>query len=290
PLAKGASGIGVSSGAKAVFEQVRLRPLPPPEAAGAPAPHVPSLSARRWLGGRTWVFDGDEPILELASAADPTLNNAKLLPGYKPMLSWNAHWDIQNQGAFPEGTNRPGEATVSGGGRTLTARWTARQVKGRFETRTELAVGFDPERGTYTYDVTSELEVFSGDSGDPFHFRYGYDFEHHTPLDPFRWQYLVFKRADGSLRHRPVYPVDPGPQYDLAQRDGLRVWYGRHREKMLVAPAVEYALPDAGKRKLNTAVCAAFYDTGVSFEPETALPGTKVKVKYRYTGYPAAEA
>jgi hypothetical protein len=39
-------------------------------------------------------------------------------------------------------------------------------------------------------------------------------------------------------------------------------------------------------RKLNTAVCAAFYDTGVSFAPKTAAPGTKVRVKYRYTGYP----
>src|SRR5262249_25287398 len=36
--------------------------------------------------------------------------------------------------------------------------------------------------------------------------------------------------------------------------------------------------------------CAAFYDTGVSFEAETAKPGTKVAVRYRYLGYPADEA
>jgi hypothetical protein len=289
PVAKGAWGVGVSAGGKVAFEELSLHPLPP---TGAPevAKHVPKFSARRWLGGRTWVFDGDEPILELSSAADPTLNNAKLLPGYKPLLSWNSHWDIQNQGAYPEGMNKSGEPTVNGGGSTLTARWTSRQVKGRFVTHTEMTVGFDAGRGTYTYDVTSELEVLSGASGDPFQFRYGYDFEHHTPLDPFRWQYLVFRGADGTLQHRPVYPIDPGPQMNLAQRDGLRMWYGRHGEKMLVAPAVEYDLLEAGKRKLNTAVCAAFYDTGVSFEPETALPGTKVKVKYRYTGYPRAEA
>src|SRR5262245_42191957 len=68
------------------------------------------------------------------------------------------------------------------------------------------------------------------------------------------------------------------------------MWYGRHGEEMTDAPAVEYVIKDSGKRKLNTAVCAAFYDTGVAFEPETAKPGTTVRVRYRYTGYPAAEA
>jgi hypothetical protein len=60
--------------------------------------------------------------------------------------------------------------------------------------------------------------------------------------------------------------------------------------RMLLAPAVEYDIPDAGKRRLNTAVCAAFYDTGVAFAREVAQPGTRVHVRYRYTGYPAAEA
>src|SRR5207247_10056168 len=45
-----------------------------------------------------------------------------------------------------------------------------------------------------------------------------------------------------------------------------------------------------GKRKMNTAVCAAFYDTGVALGSETAPAGTKVRVKYRYTGWPAEEA
>ena len=76
----------------------------------------------------------------------------------------------------------------------------------------------------------------------------------------------------------------------VEQSGGARVWYGRHNEPMVVAPAVEYDLPEAGKRKLSTAVCAAFYDTGVAFGAETAPPGTKVRVKYRYTGWPAAEA
>src|SRR5262249_48344833 len=119
--------------------------------------------------------------------------------------------------------------------------------------------------------------------------------------DPFNWQYLVLKREGGVLNHRPVLPFDPGHQTGLEQYHGARVWYGRHSKDFVVAPVVEYhidpalnANPDkpgeALLRKLNTAVCAAFYDTGVTFEPETAKPGAKVHVKYRYTGYPADEA
>src|SRR5262249_53083515 len=118
---------------------------------------------------------------------------------------------------------------------------------------------------------------------------------------PFRWQYLIARRKNGELYHRPVYPIDPGPQNDLESYHGLRVWYGRHVDQLQVAPAIEYSIQadwnrDAKdpsqirQRKLNTAVCAAFYDTGVSFEPETAAPGTKIRVQYRYTGYPAEEA
>lgn len=137
------------------------------------------------------------------------------------------------------------------------------------------------ERNVYRYDIDSELEVLPGA---PFHFRFGYDFEHHTPLDPFGWQYLVGQREGGQTYHRPVYPVDPGPQNGLEQYQGFRVWYGRHVREMPVNPAVEYHIdPDANRdpadpkklkvRKLNTAVCAAFYDTGVGYEAETATAG-----------------
>lgn len=293
PLDKGRLGAGASSGARVLFDEVTFlsKPASPRAPAQAQAQHAPKFSVRKWLGGRHWVFDGDEPILQLpyqhkhnATYYTQTVDNVKLRPGYKPLLNWNGHWDIANQGAFPDGASKATEPVVAGGGKTLTASWTGRQHEGDFTTRTQMTIGYDTRRGTYTYDVDSELEVQTN-----FTFRYGYDFEHHTPLDPFRWQYLVVRR-EGELVHRPVHSVDPGPLYGVAQKNGLRLWYGRHVDQMVVAPAVEYDLPDPGKRKLTTCVCAAFYDTGVTFESETALPGTKVHVKYRYTGYPAAEA
>jgi hypothetical protein len=286
-LTKGRLGIGASSGAKVTFENVTLKALPPGPAE-APAPHVPDFSVRTWVGGKPWVFDGDEPIMMLVTAEQPYINNVKLRPGFKPLLSWNSFWDTSNQGAFPEGKVKiRGEAAVAGGGKTLTATWAADSLNGRFVQRMKMIVGWDEARQTYTYDVDSELEVLAGD---PFHFRYGYDFEHHTPLDPFCWQYVILRREGGRINHRPVYPVDPGGQDDLEQSGGAKVWYGRHTGDLLVAPAVEYNLPDAGKRKMNTAVCAAFYDTGVALASETAPAGTKVHVKYRYTGWPAEEA
>lgn len=293
----GTFGIGACSAAKATFSEARIAAV---DAAVVPAaqPHNPNFRVRTWLGGRQWVFDGDEPVLLLPSPESSYINNVKLKPGYKPQLSWNSHWDTQNQGAYAEATNHTVDVKTSGGGESLTATWRGKHTKDRFGTSTRLQISFDKERGTYVYDTDSELEVFAGE---PFQFRYGYDFEHHTPLDPFNWQYLIARKRGGELYHRPVYPIDPGPQNDLEQYHGLRVWYGRHNERLQVAPAVEYQIDptwnllklDASKtvaRKLNTAVCAAFYDTGVSFEPETALPGTKVRVKYRYTGYPAGEA
>ncbi len=288
PLTSGAVGIAVSGGAKATFSDVIVEQAPsitqPP-----PGPHAPNFSVRPFLGGRQFVFDGDEPVLQLHYEKDPSIF-AKLRPGYKPQLTWDSHWDLANQGAFKDADSKWTAPVTSGGGKSVKATWSARSVKDRFTTQSTLTVGYDAKRGTYTYDIESALEVLPGE---PFYFRYGFDFEHHTPLDPFRWQYLVAKRAGGAgSYHRPVSPIDPGPQYDLETAGGTRVWYGRHLEQLHVAPAVEYDISSATStgRKLNTAVCAAFYDTGVSFAPETAKPGTRLEVKYRYTGVPAAEA
>jgi Concanavalin A-like lectin/glucanases superfamily len=296
-LKPGRVGIGVSSAATVTFTEPTIAAIEG-EAAAAAQPHQVNLRVRRWLGGRAWVFDGDEPIMLLPSLESSYINNVKLRPGYKPQLSWNSHWDTQNQGAYKEAENATVDVRTSGGGQTLTVSWRGKHVHDQFGTKTTMTVGFDGQRGTYTYNIDSELEVYAGQ---PFTFRYGYDFEHHTPLDPFNWQYLIARRRNGELYRRPVYPIDPGPQYDLEPYHGLRVWYGRHNGDFQVAPAVEYAIDPTwnqltladsktGSRTMNTAVCAAFYDTGVSFGPETAPPETKVRVRYRYTGYPAEEA
>jgi hypothetical protein len=307
-LPAGQVGLMTSSRGAARFTGVECRALPPVDEKSQPAPdataHKPSFSVRKWLGDRPWAFDGDEPILLLPIQYKNSdtyyvqvVNNAKLQPGLKPMLMWNAHWDLAGQGAWKDGGSQSTEPVTKGGGPSLQAHWQARHHAGRFETRSSLNIGFDSKRGTYTYDMSSQLEILPGP---PFLIQ-SFEFEHHTPLDPFNWKYLVIRKSKDQLVHRPVFPIDPGPLFDVEGRNGLRMWYGRHNEPLRIAPAVEYFIeptkrpsPDNPKalapRRIHTAVCAAFYDTGVAYEAEALPAGSKVHTRYRYTGYPADEA
>ncbi len=286
PLTIKRTGIGANGGAKVDFSNVSLNKLEPQKAEST-LKHEPNFSARKWIGGRDWIFDGQEPIMIVPVETASTFNCVKLRPGVRPLLNFNSHWDVQCQGAYPEATNNTKNVKVTGSGKELKLTWTGEHQKKRFETNSTMTIGWDATRNTYTYDIESSLEV---KAGDPFLFKYGFDFEHHTPLDPFNWQYLVYRTKDGKLNRRPVTPVDPGPQNDLETSEGVRVWHGRHFDPVPVCPAVEYQIKDAGKRGLNTAVCAAFYDTGVSFPQEFLKTGEPIRVKFRYTGYPAEEA
>lgn len=295
PPGAGRIALAAANGARVAFDGVTIEGVDAPHAPGAEA-HRPRFSSRRWLGGRWFVFDGDEPILQLHDESDPSMF-AKLRPGLAPHLTFDSHWGLENQGAFKDAAVAWTAPVIDGGGDRLEARWSARHKGDRFVTRSTLTVGFDPARDAYTYDVDSELEVLPGE---PFAFRQGFDFEHHTPLDPFRWRYLLMRGRDGGLTYRPLAPFDPGPLDDLATAGGLRVWHGRTGDVRPLSPAVEYDIvpawhrvedPAGGStfRPLNTAVCAAFYDTGVAYPPATLAPGERLRVRYRYTGYPAAE-
>jgi hypothetical protein len=307
-LPPGEVGLMTSSRGAASFAEVQWQALPAVAEKDQPVPpptaHQPNFAVRQWLGERPWVFDGDEPILLLPIQYKQNdtyyvqvINNAKLRPGYKPMLMWNAHWDIAGQGAWKEGGSKSTEPQTQGGGASLQAHWQAKHYAGRFQTKTSLTIGFDRQRGTYTYDMDSELEILPGP---PFRLD-AFPLEHHAPLDPFNWKYLVIRKSKEELVHRPVCPIDPGPLDNIEGKNGLRMWYGRHDEPMLVAPAVEYYIEPSQRpaphdpkllvpRVISTAVCAAFYDTGIAYRTEELPAGSKVRTRYRYTGYPAEEA
>lgn len=291
------AAVGVSSNARVSFSNAELRSIAR-QPAVAVTPHPLKLTSRRWLGGRQFIFDDNQPILQLHHSGDPSMF-ARLRPDLRPQLTFDSHWGLENQGAYREAavTWTEPEVSIAAAGQTASATWSAKHIGGRFTTSSRLTVGFDNARNTYTYDIDSELQMLPGP---PFLFRYGFDFEHHTPLDPFRWQYLIIRGRDGELRYRPLAPFDPGPLDDIEPVYGLRVWHGRTGEPHVVSPVVEYQIQpewievtgEQGqrlRRQLNTAVCAAFYDTGVAFAPATAREGERVKVRYRYTGYPATE-
>src|SRR5262249_4880175 len=131
-LPRGTLAVGTGGGARVELSSLDVTAPPRAERVAPAEEHRPRLSGRRWLGGYQWVFDGDEPILQLPAPEQHTVHNVKLRPGLAPALNWDARWDISNQGAYPDGKNEISEVKVAGGGKTLTASWTARQTKGKF--------------------------------------------------------------------------------------------------------------------------------------------------------------
>ncbi|MFQ3651722.1 MAG: LamG domain-containing protein [Gemmataceae bacterium] len=307
-LPAGQVGLMTSSRGAVTFANVKLKALPEvaekDQPVRLPTQHKPNFSVRKWLGERPWVFDGDEPILLLPVQYKQNdtyyvqiINNVKLRPGFKPMLMWNAHWDIAGQGAWKDGGSKSTEPQTKGGGASLQATWQAKHHANRFQTQTRLTIGFDSQRGSYTYDMDSQLEILPGP---PFRID-AFELEHHTPLDPFNWKYLVIRKSKDELLHRPLYPIDPGPLYNIEGKNGLRMWYGRHNEPLTIAPTVKYFIEPSQRpsphdpkrlvpREISTAVCAAFYDTGIAYGAEELPAGTVIRSRYRYTGYPADEA
>ena len=156
PLPAGMVGIGAHSGAQVEFSKVAVSSPASAKPELVPA-HAPNFRVRKWLGGRQWVFDGDEPILLLPDPASSFINNVKLRPGVRPLLGFNSHWDVQNQGANPEAKNDTDGVVVSGGGKELVVAWVGKHEKNRFATMTRMTVGWDAGRSVYTYDVGSEL-------------------------------------------------------------------------------------------------------------------------------------
>src|SRR5262249_40456703 len=154
PLPAGAVGVGASSQAAVTFEKVEVEELPA-LAQAAVVKHEPRFSWRRWLGGRPWVFDGDEPILLLPVPAASTINNVKLRPGLKPTLSGPAPGDPPTRAPSPGAHTPRARARAPGGGNPPPARGPPRQNKARFAPRTALKVGGDARRSVYTYDVES---------------------------------------------------------------------------------------------------------------------------------------
>ena len=100
PLTGGRIGIGVSSLARVQFDQVTLTSLEKRPELNVSQSRATKFSVRKWLGDRQWVFDGDEPILQLHNERDPSCF-AKLRAGQKPQLTFDSHWGLENQGAFP---------------------------------------------------------------------------------------------------------------------------------------------------------------------------------------------
>lgn len=259
-----------------------------PAAPVAPAvDHQPNFRLRNWFDNRPFIFDGDEPVVQVVTPDAPYQNAAKLTPGYRPQLSWTGWWDIEAQGGYPAGRSRNNPATVTGGGATINVAWTAQQIPNNaFKTTTNMVVSWDAVRASYVYSFTSELEVLATS----FNFYYAIDFEHQAPLHPFEWKWLVAKRLDGLFYRRPVDSIDPGPMRDVQTNGGMRMWYGQWYGDSPYVPATYYSTPNPLAKKTSVSICAAYSDSAYSFLPEILPQGTKIQTSYKYVGLPRTEA
>ena len=243
------------------------------------------------------LFYRDEQVMVLPSSENPNFSEVRLRPGQSPQLQWYANWDIANQGAFAEGKTVLKDIRVRQEEGATHVEWEAEQVDGRFLIRSQMLVGFDQNRRTYTYDIDSSLVVQGTTS---FDFVYGYIFEHNWVKYNWEdWEYFLAQSEDGTLIRWPLVKEETRWQYNLKQDGGLRLFYGRKSGEMRVVPAIEYSITpqlnvDANgnpiQRDTYMGICAAFFDTGLGFKREVAQPGTTVRVKYRYLGYTPEEA
>lgn len=261
-----------------------------PRAAPSAEPaRVPVFSSRPYIGGRWWLFDGAEPIAQYPQHESPQVllwNQVKTVPGKKPQIAFGPHWETSNQGVFALAKNElTGRPVAAGGGDTIDVTWSTRQPDGRFEIRAGMTVRWDSARGSYRYEIASELEVFT----QPFTFSYGFDFEHHAALHPFEWQYHVAKTVSGGFVKRPVFPIDPGVTYGLATSPGMRFWYGQHYGRGSHVPGVEYTVPQPPVRAASSAICAFYDDSGFALAQETVPAGGIVRERHAYVGLPYAE-
>lgn len=287
PRPKGAFGLATSSSAKVAVENVRLTPLPA-AAAEAPRAHVAKFSAREWRD-RTWIFDGQEPILQVFTPGFAINHNVKLKPGFRAMLIMEIAWNPNSEQDYKEEVQTLTPPRITTQGEALQVAWEGRHPKGLFGSQVVMTVTYDAKRGFYSYDIDRTLEMAPGKE---FDFKRGFVFEHHAPTDPFCWKYLIFRREDGEIYYRPVtHYYDPGPFPDAALTKGFRAWVERIDGNDLVSPAVEYEASTIPwpTGSAGFAVCAWGYDTGIGFPSAVLKDGARLRLKYRYTGYPAEE-
>ena len=162
--------------------------------------------------------------------ATSTINNVKLRPGYKPQLSWNSHWDIANQGASPTARTSRRRHDVTGGGKTLTATWTAPAGQG------PLRHADDADRrlrrdARHLHLRRRQRAGGAGRRAVPLPLRLRLRAPHAARSVPL----AVPGRAARGRRARTTGPSTrsiPGRRTTWRRNGGLRVWYGRHGETM----------------------------------------------------------
>ena len=201
PIETGKAGLAVRE-SKVRFSEIRVSPA---AAITDTAPvHKPNFKIRSWIG-RSYIFDGDEPIAHFGSKPDaPLLEEVKLVPGVMPLctlsgaLSWGIDWKSNVQ------------FRVVRDGATLGWTWTLEEKNGFSKGESAWTLAYDPKAG-YVWDHKARLTALMDDKQ-----RWGFDL-----IDPCFYQtvapatskmpacrtnpnYALWQRPDGQYGSFPA--------------------------------------------------------------------------------------
>ncbi|HEX2973282.1 MAG TPA: family 16 glycoside hydrolase, partial [Tepidisphaeraceae bacterium] len=294
-------GIGLAAyNSTVAFQDVKVTALPAP-ATGAPA-HQTRFTIRQW---RTlqWIFDGNEPILQMEiepgddDYQGQTLmwNFIKLRPGYRP--SYYVNVNVRNNNVK---TTRPinGLKGLKFGG-DGTDRMTidfdsATSDKGMLSHHTD-ALTFDRVRGVYRHDFNVDVtfavdqQVYNLEFADPL------TYNNKEPGKGVKYPWLpaghnwgVFIGEDGKYTRHPIT--------ESIALDNWNSWYMRSGSFWMlypdraVCPVWEHNTP--GERTYN-GICHWGYDYHQNFtwtdKQRKFKAGDHFHITYAMTGYPPEE-
>ena len=261
-------------------------------------PHQSSFSLRNHGGicaGERWVYDGDEPIAQLRNTIveqpeqnlryfnqilkPVELRDLRLKPGGRPLIAGvQLYWKLG-----PVATTVLRSVEVSGqDSECLVLTVVTDAPEGVATSRRIIAISYDTELATYTYDFKAHLEIHSPEvfdnplylaDGEHVHFEYSDPWycDIPGPVTAFQgmWQkrfsHLLAEPADGSVWQMPLNHIAtaiPSPQ---AFADGGLFVLGYDPGNN---PAFEF-FGDTAKRT-SAAVCNWGYDIhlAASYDPD----------------------
>ena len=281
---------------KVRFRRVALADLGP-EVPLPSEPQPPHFRWRMWRG-YDWIFDRWEPVAKF-DRHTLTLWEAKLRPGFRPVLYWELFWK-QYDGTDNYSDKLENLEILKEAGPELQVAWKSQDPSNRITTTAVMTVSFDRELNSYAYDITTQFEVNPGQtwtySTDGLEYLDLYSYNSVGPATkgqsnvwPWWYRWIVFSDEDGSpvkypLSHNRLVYVFPNP-------DG---GYFGYLGENLINPFIFIDNPTDAALKHFVGLCDWAHDVHFKFQPYEighVMPaGTRHEARYRVVGFDAARS
>jgi len=308
PIEGGRFGLGVYN-ARVSFSDLSVSSVEP--AGKMPARPESRFTLKKWRGNE-WVFDREEPVVQLDRKA-LSLWNAKLLPGVRPVCYWELFWKQY------DGTHNYGNHLDSldwKGGPKFNMQWVshnevppkkfvelypelkdreiARKPARLFTVTGTMELGYDAQKESYLYDVHVGLKVDPGvywkDTADGLEYCnlipynvVGPAVEMGKDAWPWWYQWAVIRAPDDHIYRHPIHHNGIRPV--VPKQDGGFYAYVLNPD---VNPVVEFDNPTDEWLKPYAGLCNWAYDIHFRYRPyksqERIPSGTEFRAHYRVWG------